>query len=102
MHSGRDFCWLYERQDQLAFLNSHVRAFAHFGGVPQRMVYNNLSVALLDATGLNEGGYSPLDDSRPSVSMRWQVLTSLPHGDSLDQISEVMRADVDQLASVRI
>lgn len=23
MHSGRDFCWLYERQDQLAFLDGH-------------------------------------------------------------------------------
>ena len=31
MHSGRDFVRLYERQDQLAFLDGHVRAFAHFG-----------------------------------------------------------------------
>ena len=26
MHSGRDFVWLYERQDQLAFLDGHVRS----------------------------------------------------------------------------
>jgi hypothetical protein len=27
--SGRDFAWLYERQDQVSFLDGHVRAFAH-------------------------------------------------------------------------
>ena len=46
MHSGRDCVWLYERQDQLAFLDGHVRAFAHFGGVPRRTVYDNLSAAV--------------------------------------------------------
>ena len=35
MHSGRDFAWLYLRQDQTSFLDGHVRAFAHFGCVPQ-------------------------------------------------------------------
>src|SRR5690606_7490038 len=34
MHSGRDFGWLYDRQDQIAFLDGHVRAFAYFGFVP--------------------------------------------------------------------
>ena len=28
MHSGRDFAWLYPRQDQTCFLDGHVRAFA--------------------------------------------------------------------------
>ena len=37
---------LYERQDQLAFLDGHVRAFAHFGGVPRRTVYDNLAAAV--------------------------------------------------------
>ena len=46
MHSGRDFVRLYERQDQLAFLDGHVRAFAHFGGVPRRTVYDNLAAAV--------------------------------------------------------
>ncbi len=46
MHSGRDFVWLYERQDQLAFLDGHVRAFEHFGGVPARGVYDNLKPAV--------------------------------------------------------
>ena len=30
MYSGRDFAWIYERQDQISFLDGHVRAFAHF------------------------------------------------------------------------
>src|SRR5438128_1871331 len=36
MYSGRDFAWIYERQDQVSFLDGHVRAFAHFAGVPAR------------------------------------------------------------------
>jgi transposase len=32
MYSGRDFAWIYERQDQISFLDGHVRAFAHFEG----------------------------------------------------------------------
>jgi transposase len=31
MYSGRDFGWIYERQDQISFLDGHVRAFAHLG-----------------------------------------------------------------------
>src|SRR5690606_34902910 len=46
MHSGRDFAWLYERQDQVSFLDGHVRAFAHFGAVPQRIAYDNLKPAV--------------------------------------------------------
>jgi transposase len=43
MYSGRDFAWIYERQDQISFLDGHVRAFAHFDGVPARVAYDNLS-----------------------------------------------------------
>ena len=46
MYSGRDYVWLYERCDQLSFLDAHVRAFAHVGGVPRRCVYDNLSAAV--------------------------------------------------------
>ena len=38
MASGRDFAWLYPRQDQVCFLDGHVRAFAHLGGVPRRLL----------------------------------------------------------------
>jgi transposase len=46
MYSGRDFAWIYERQDQVSFLDGHVRAFAHFGGVPARAAYDNLKAAV--------------------------------------------------------
>ncbi len=46
MYSGRDFAWIYERQDQVSFLDGHVRAFAHFGGVPARLAYDNLKAAV--------------------------------------------------------
>ena len=46
MYSGRDFAWLYDRCDQISFLDGHVRAFEHFGGVPRRCIYDNLSPAV--------------------------------------------------------
>lgn len=46
MYSGRDFAWLYPHCDQVSFLDGHVRAFAHFAGVPLRLVYDNLSAAV--------------------------------------------------------
>jgi transposase len=46
MCSGRDFVCLYERQDQASFLDGHVRAFEHFGAVPQRIAYDNLRAAV--------------------------------------------------------
>lgn len=45
-YSPRDFVWLYERCDQISFLDGHVRAFAAIGGVPVRIVYDNLSAAV--------------------------------------------------------
>ena len=46
MYSKRDFAWLYDGCTQLAFLDGHVRAFEHFGGVPARCVYDNLGAAV--------------------------------------------------------
>jgi transposase len=46
MASGTDFVWLYDRQDQVSFLDGHVRAFAFFGAVPQRIAYDNLKAAV--------------------------------------------------------
>jgi hypothetical protein len=45
MYSGRDFGWIYERQDQISFLDGHVRGFAHLG-VPARVAYENLRLAV--------------------------------------------------------
>jgi len=50
--SGRDFVWIYDRRDQLSFFDGHVRAFVHFGGVPERIVYDRLSAALKRRMGL--------------------------------------------------
>lgn len=46
MFSKRDFAYVYERQDQVSFLDGHVRAFAAFGGVPARIIYDNLKPAV--------------------------------------------------------
>ena len=42
MYSGHDFPWLYERFNQIAFLDAHVRAFKHFASVVVRWIYDNL------------------------------------------------------------
>ena len=47
MYSGRDFAWIYERQDQISFLDGHVRAFTHFAGAPARVAYDNLRAAVV-------------------------------------------------------
>jgi transposase len=44
--SGRAFHRAYPTQAQEAFLEGHVAAFAHFGGVPQRIRYDNLKPAV--------------------------------------------------------
>jgi len=42
MHSGCDFAGSTRDKIRSVFLDGHVRAFAHFGGVPQRLLYDNL------------------------------------------------------------
>jgi len=51
MYSGRDFVRLYDRADQLSFLDAHVRAFAYLGGVPERIVYDNLGAVVKKIVG---------------------------------------------------
>ena len=43
---------VYERCNQIAFLDGHVRAFDHFGGVVARCIYDNLKAAVLRRLGL--------------------------------------------------
>jgi transposase len=54
MYSGRDYVRLYDRCDQIALLDGHVRAFAYFGGVPWRLIYDNLTGAVKCLVGLKE------------------------------------------------
>jgi transposase len=45
--SGKGFHRIYPNKGQEAFLDGHVRAFEHFGGVPGRVRYDNLKPAVV-------------------------------------------------------
>ncbi len=44
--SGRGFARAYLNEAQEVFLDGHVQAFEHFGGVPKRIRYDNLKAAV--------------------------------------------------------
>lgn len=119
MYSGRDFAWIYERQDQVSFLDGHVRAFAHFGGVPVRLAYDNLKAAVVrilvggertltarfaalashylfepcfcrPGQGHDKGGV----ESR-GKAVRWQALTPIPSAPTLVAINQALLARMD-------
>ena len=123
MHSGRDFAWLYDRQDQVCFLDGHVRAFAHFGAAPLRALYDNLKPAVarvlvgaerkltarLEAlaahyvfepcfarprTGHDKGGV----EAR-GKGIRWEHLVPIPTGASLDEVSRQLLSRLDARAA---
>jgi len=121
MYSGRDFVWLYRWADQVSFLDGHVRAFEHFGAVPQRIVYDNLRAAVRKmvlpereltvrftalvshylfepcfarpATGHDKGGV----EAR-GKGIRLQHLTPIPQGADLEEISVGLLERVDRVA----
>src|SRR5688500_1796020 len=119
MYSGRDFAWIYERQDQVSFLDGHVRAFAHFGGVPARLAYDNLKAAVVrilvggeraltarfvalashylfepcfcrPGEGHDKGGVEARGQA-----LRRQALVPIPAGPSLDVINAALLARLD-------
>ena len=119
MASGRDFAWLYPHQEQVAFLDGHVRAFAHFGGVPHRLLYDNLRAAVAKVlvgsarvlaarmqalathyafepcfarpgTGHDKGGV----ESR-GRAIRWQDLVPIPRGPDLATMSRALLVRLD-------
>jgi transposase len=119
MHSGRDFAWIYERQDQISFLDGHVRAFAHFGGVPGRLAYDNLRAAVVrilvggertltarfaalashylfepcfcrPGEGHDKGGV----EAR-GKALRRQALVPIPHAPTLEAINHALLARMD-------
>jgi transposase len=122
MHSGRDFAWLYPRQDQTCFLDGHVRAFRHFDAVPHRIAYDNLRAAVraflsgseraLTARMLALSTHYVFEASfaRPRTGhdkggveargkgIRWQELVPIPRGGSLDEISTALLARLDARA----
>jgi transposase len=118
MYSGRDFAWLSDHCDQVAFLDGHVRAFAHFGVVPRRCIYDNLTPAVTKVQfpkrqlsarfealvshylfepcfarpgeGHDKGGV----ESR-GKNIRLQHLTPIPRGETLGEISSALLASLD-------
>lgn len=125
MHSGRDFAWLYGRQDQVCFLDGHVRAFEHFGGVPHRAIYDNLKPAVTKILVGSERDLSPrfvamanhylLEPcfARPGTGhdkggveargkgIRWQHLVPIPSGHDLAAISGELLARLDSRAETK-
>jgi transposase len=118
MYSGRDFVRLYERCDQLSFLDAHVRAFEYFGGVPHRVVYDNLSAAVKKIAGsereLTERFMALVSHylfepcfTRPreghdkggvearGKGIRLAHLTPIPEGENLSEISEFLLREVE-------
>jgi transposase len=119
MYSGRDFAWIYERQDQISFLDGHVRAFAHFEGVPARVAYDNLRAAvvrilvggartltprfaalashyLLEACFCRPGeGHDKGGVESRGKAVRQQVLVPIPVGPTLAVINETLLAQMD-------
>jgi len=124
-YSGRDFTWLYEACDQLSFLDGHVKAAAHFGGLLKRLIYNNLSAAVKRRVGIGpelterfqalvshylfepcfarpgEGHDKGNVESR-GKSLRLQHLTPVPRGRSLREISTAVLDDVETAWRTRV
>ena len=126
MYSGRDFAWIYERQDQISFLDGHVRAFAHFGGVPARVAYDNLRAAvvrilvggartltvrfaalashyLIEACFCRPGeGHDTGGVEARGKAVRQQALVPIPSGPTLATMNDALLAQMDaRLASQR-
>ena len=117
--SGYDFVWLYERCNQIAFLDGHVRAFAHFGGVPRRVIYDNLTAAVKRILGIERRlterfqalastylfepcfarpgeGHDKGAVERRGQTVRLQYFTPVPAGDSLEEIVVSAQKCIDE------
>lgn len=120
MFAGFDFARIYERQDQISFLDGHVRAFAYFGGMPARLLYDNLKPAVArilvgwqrqlterflalvthygyeacfarPGTGHDKGGV----ESR-GRSIRLHHLVPIPEGESLEEINTALLHGIEK------
>jgi transposase len=124
MYSGREFAWLYERCDQLAFWDGHVRAFACLDGVARRCVYDNLKPAVRRIVGLQgvlserflalvshylfEPDFTPIGEGHDKggvesrgKAIRRQHLTPIPRGDSLSEVSKALLLQLEQAFSTK-
>lgn len=120
MYSGRDFVQIYDRCDQVSFLDGHVRAFSYLGGVPQRQIYDNLSSAVKRLVKLKERkltdrfralcshylfepcfarpgqGHDKGGVEGRGKGIRWQHMTPIVRGKDLEDISAQVLADVER------
>jgi transposase len=127
MYSGRDFIHIYDRCDQISFLDGHARAFGYFGGVPRRMVYDNLTAAVKRRCGLSrereltdafralashylfeacfarpgEGHDKGGVESR-GKGIRLQHMTPVPRGPDLAHISSSVMAGIEEAGAAKI
>ncbi len=53
-YSNYRYSLIFQRQDTLAFMESHVSFFSHIGGVYHKMTYDNMRVAVSRFVGLHE------------------------------------------------
>ena len=125
MYSGRDFAWLYDRCDQVSFLDGHVRGFDHLGGVPQRTVYDNLTAAVKRRVGVEREltdrfralsshylfepcfarpgeGHDKGGVEARGKGIRLAHMTPIPEGDTLSGIAAVVLAEVDEAATSKV
>jgi transposase len=125
MYSKRDFVWLYDHCDQLAFLDGHVRAFVYFGGVPKRVVYDNLTAAVKVRVGLKREltkrfqalvshylfepcfarpgeGHDKGGVEARGKGIRLQHLTPIPRGQTLSAIAEDLLAAVEKAGERKV
>ena len=117
-YSGREFVWLYQRCDTIAFLDGHVRAFAYLGGVPRRCIYDNLPAAVRKIVGagrkltkrfealvshylfepcfarVGEGHDKGGVESR-GKAIRLQHMVPVPRGESLTAIAQLLIIDLE-------
>jgi transposase len=125
MYSGRDFVWLYDRCDQLSFLDGHVRGFGHFGGVPRRLAYDNLTAAVKRRVGAEREltdrfralsshylfepcfarpgeGHDKGGVEARGKGIRLAHMTPIPQGDTLPHIAAEVLAEVEEAATSKV
>jgi transposase len=125
MYSGTDFVWLYDRCDQLALLDAHVRAFGYFGGVPHRIAYDNLTPAVRKIIGAERAltdrftalashylfepcfarpgeGHDKGGVESRGKAIRLQHLTPIPCGDTLRAISEATLTALEHASQTKV
>ena len=125
MYSGRDFVWLYDRCDQLSFLDGHVRGFEHFSAVPRRLVYDNLTAAVKRRVGAHREltdrfralashylfepcftrpgeGHDKGGVEARGKGIRLAHMTPIPQGDTLLDIAAAVLAEVDEATTSKI